>query len=242
MKRVSHTEESPERIAQEWDRIAEVRHRQIRSGLDDSMTNVLAPTVAGMIHGVSTSSLIDIGCGTGWLTTTLAPLTSRITGVDMSKRSIDIAMRESAASNVEYVCDKFECFSRNHPQGFDVAVANMTLVTVINLGSLIDAVANVLKDGGHFVLTIAHPCYWPLYWGYADCQWFNYSDEVLIEAPFKIGAETTSFVTTHVHRPIEQYVNTLCHSGLVIEKLVELTGKNFRPPRFLAIKCRKMRC
>ena len=46
-------------------------------------------------------------------------------------------------------------------------------------------------------------------------------------------------VTTHVHRPLEQYISVFRQSGFQITQLKELTAKGFGLPRFLAVKCQK---
>lgn len=239
MRSVLPSEKTVQQIAEEWDRLAETRGRQIRSGLDDSLSNVLAPTVVQLLQDTDTDRIIDIGCGTGWLTEKIAQMAGSVVGIDMSRCSLEIAMRDSSVSNVEYIHSEFEYFSKTHQRSFTVGVANMTMLTVINLDCFVQAVARVLKDGGHLVLTIAHPCYWPLYWQYADCSWFNYLDEILIETPFKIASECTDIATTHVHRPLQNYVDTLHNSGFIIERFVELVGKGFHLPRFLAVKSYK---
>jgi SAM-dependent methyltransferase len=239
MRRISPDEKSVQAIAEEWDRIAEERNRQIRSGLDDSMSNVLAPAVLNLLDRTSTHTIVDIGCGTGWLTARLSAVAGSVIGIDVSKHSIELARREPPKHNVEYVWDEFESFSQSRGGVFTVAIANMTLITVLHLDPFIKAVSHVLQESGHFVLTIAHPCFWPTYWGYAECPWFNYLDEIPIEAPFRIAAETTDLVTTHVHRPLGAYMSVLWRYGFVLEEMVEMVGKGFRPPRFLAIKCHK---
>jgi 2-polyprenyl-3-methyl-5-hydroxy-6-metoxy-1,4-benzoquinol methylase len=239
MKRLSRRNISLKKISQEWDRLAETRDRQVRTGIDDSMTRVLAPAVLELLCSTDTKSVVDIGCGTGWLTARMARLARHVVGVDMSTRSIEMAMRGSALPNIEYVNSEFLRFARTHQHGFSVAVANMTLMTVVPLESFVRAIACVLKRDGHLILTIGHPCFWPLYWRYARCPWFRYWEETVIQAPFKIRAERTVVTTTHVHRPLDRYIAVFQNCGFRITKFKELTGKGFALPRFLAVKCQK---
>jgi hypothetical protein len=125
----------------------------------------------------------------------------------------------------------------------------MTLMTVVSLDRLAAAVSEMLKTGGHFVFTITHPCFWPAYWGYAGAPWFSYGEEIFIEAPFKISNEASDFVTTHIHRPIERYVNVLNSAGFSVIAMVEpmpkaeiqaLYPEPWHFPRFLGMKCIKV--
>jgi SAM-dependent methyltransferase len=114
----------------------------------------------------------------------------------------------------------------------------MTLGTAPDLLKLLSAVGACLKPGGVFIFTIPHPFFWPTYWGYAEAPWFDYTREMAIAAPFRIGAEGTEFTTTHVHRPLAAYFEQLRRAGFELEKLEELIGRGFRLPRFIAMRCR----
>ena len=214
---------SSEEIALEWDLIAHVRHMQIASGKDISFSYVLKPTLLELLQSCDLRNVLDIGSGTGELTWELAKVSEKVVGVDFSSRSIEIARRVcSKTDNVDFFVKSVEDFSANW-QGhqFTTLVANMTLMDCLNLESLMEASAKLVVPGGHFVATITHPWFWPHYWGYADASWFGYTKELVIEAPFRISAEATDCVTTHVHRPLSTYLNSLSNAGFNVEKLVE---------------------
>lgn len=114
----------------------------------------------------------------------------------------------------------------------------MTLGTVSNLPRILAAIHRCLQPNGILVFTIAHPCFWPTYWGYAEAPWFEYDAEIAIAAPFRIAAEGTALVTTHVHRPLQQYLSALRTSGFELERFRELIGRGFALPRFVAMQWR----
>ena len=87
--------------------------------------------------------------------------------------------------------------------------------------------------------TTIHPCFWSQYWGYAETAWFEYLDEFAVEAPFKIQAENTDMITTHIHRPLQSYISGLLECSFVFEKFIEMTGEGFELPRFVAFRVRK---
>ena len=98
---------------------------------------------------------------------------------------------------------------------------------------------------GHLISTITHPWFWPNYWGYDNADWFNYHREVVIEAPFRISAEITEHVTTHVHRPLSVYLNSLTRQGFLVDRILEpypnediqaLYPERWKFPRFLAFR------
>jgi hypothetical protein len=65
----------------------------------------------------------------------------------------------------------------------------MVLMDVPALEQFMEAASKVLASRGAFLFSVAHPWFWPKYYGYADESWFRYSDEIFIEGPFRISQE-----------------------------------------------------
>ncbi|VBB05615.1 s-adenosyl-l-methionine-dependent methyltransferase [Lucifera butyrica] len=236
-------------ITKEWDEIALVRLNQIENGQDLSFTHVITPCIFEMLSGCDLSKVIDLGCGTGALTRMIAQKAKHVIGIDISKRNVELAQNASTTfSNIDYINIDIESLSSKFIEAsFSTVVASMTLMTVLNLDQVLQIIAKILKPRAHLVFTITHPCFWPLYWNYAKEQWFNYHKEIPVEADFKISLDRKERgVTTHIHRPLEKYVNSLTEAGFSIEKIYEpvpseeiqekYSGK-WEYPRFMGIKC-----
>lgn len=221
------------KIINEWDEIASIREEQISSGKDHSANEVLAPAILKLIpkHG----DLIDIGCGTGWLTAYVAPLIRNATGIDPSEVSIKIALDRYKRKGVSYLVTTIEDFAK---QGitFDVAISNMSASNTPDLDKYIESSRKVLKKNGTLIMTIPHPFFWSIYWQYSEDKNFNYEKTCIIESKFRIQDESTDYMTTHFHHPLQEYVDTIESQGFKIEYLEELKGKGFNHPRFLLIK------
>ncbi|MCK4368331.1 MAG: class I SAM-dependent methyltransferase [Dehalococcoidales bacterium] len=241
-------------ITKQWDRVAKLRAEQIRRGKDLSFNFVLVPTILQLSTSSDFTSVIDIGCGPGFLTEQLALKAQHIIGIDMSEEMIKLAKGQCASvMNVEFINSTIENFARNiKPPPFTLAISNMSLMTALHLDGVLQSVACVLRPKGHFVFTITHPCFWPFYWGYASKEWFDYKKEVLIEDVFRISLESPKdgVKTTHAHRPLEQYIVSLCKAGFAIDEICEpMPAKDievkypepWRYPRFLGMRCIKIR-
>src|SRR5213596_1712867 len=115
----------------EWDRIAEHRHQQIISGLDLSYHGVLVPSILSLLGLARGQRILDVGCGSGILSATLADRGASVIGVDPSREMIKIADREYGSNKrVRFHNRTIETFARNfHGPRFDAAVSNMALVT-----------------------------------------------------------------------------------------------------------------
>jgi ubiquinone/menaquinone biosynthesis C-methylase UbiE len=235
---------SPEAVAREWDQIAEIREAQIETGADTSFHEILLPAIRGYIPDV-VRRLIDVGCGTGALAFRLLDVAQQVIGVDPSRRSIEIAdsrVHSLTRDRVRFVKGTIEELSGDLGTA-DCAVANMSLASSLSLAGTLGAIARVLEEGGVFIFTIPHPCYWPRYWKYEEAEWYSYWQEIAVEAPFKISSMRTAFVTTHIHRPLHLYVACLVDAGFVIEGISELPPEGdsvFALPRFMAVRAKKV--
>ncbi|MBW9332796.1 class I SAM-dependent methyltransferase [Herbaspirillum sp. RU 5E] len=223
------------RIVREWDSIAAIRDEQVRTGKDHSANFVLAPAILNTLPRVR--SLVDIGCGTGWLTRRAAQYAEVIVGIDPSHESICIGKINNKDERIRYIPEAVETFSKKSKK-FDLAISNMAASSSPELQSFISASRKILKRNALFIFTIPHPCFWPLYWGYASDPRFNYQKSFAVEGDFKIQSENSNMMTTHFHHPLDQYLSTLLASSFHIEEVTELTGRGFRLPRFILIKAR----
>jgi SAM-dependent methyltransferase len=243
---------SSKQLAREWDRIAEKRLEQVEKHVDISREFVLLPSIWSLLPEGQLGRVVDVGCGTGQLTSLLAARATETVGVDASRVSIELARKRygRGGTKARFVHSTIEDYAAGNPPSFDVAVANMVLMTMADLKSGLIAIAALLRDQGLFVFTITHPWFWPTYWGYDREGWFSYGKEIFIEAPFEISLAESLDVTTHVHRPLAAYVESLADSGLVMDSCLELMPEPgvearyptpWRFPRFLATRCVRIR-
>lgn len=238
-------------LAREWDQFAEERHRQIATGEDLSFDHVIVPTTRRLFEGSDRTVVLDIGSGTGDFTVQLAQIAGKVIAVEPSQVSMTLARRVcQSAQNVRYV----EASLEEAASFFDVgpataAVAVMTLMTAPDLRGFAKALSSLLQTGARFVATLTHPCFWPRYWGYENEPWFSYDRETFIEAPFVISKRRSNVRTTHIHRPLEQYVNVFAEEGFRLDALAEpmpapevqaLYPRPWQFPRFLGLRWEKV--
>lgn len=236
-------------LSHQWDAIAQARNTQLRSGKDLSFQFVLMPTILQLIELTNKDLVLDAGCGSGVLTEKIAKLSKQVVGIDMSRVNIRIANTSTRRpDNIKYLYGTIETYAKKIAQPtFSLLVANMLLHDVKNLKQCIKAFSKIILPGGHLVFSIAHPWFWPTYWGYDRYDWFKYNEEIAIEAPFRVSSDKEIVgVTTHFHRPINLYLKELRSSGFEIDHLTEPMPQKeielkypalWEFPRFLAIRC-----
>lgn len=112
------------------------------------------------LEGLST---VDIGCGGGILSESIARLGATVTGIDIGSKSLQVARQHSLSQglSIEYLeCTAEELTQLEQP--FDI-VLNMEVVEhVVELPTFIDSCAQLLKPGGiTFIATInRNPVSW----------------------------------------------------------------------------------
>ncbi|MFD0726762.1 class I SAM-dependent methyltransferase [Lysobacter brunescens] len=228
---------NPKILTREWDEIAALREEQISSGKDHSANFVLAPAIIEELPKVY--YLVDIGCGTGWLTSRASLYSKKTVGIDPSSESVSLAKVRHSRSSITYLADSVEHYSRRRLRPiFDAAISNMAASSSPDLDAFFVASRKILREKGLFIVTIPHPCFWPLYWGYASHPKFRYDKCIAVESEFKIRRQSTQMLTTHFHHPLHRYLSSLISAGFAVEKLRELTGRGFNFPRFMLIVCR----
>ncbi len=238
-------------LAREWDHMAEERHRQIESGEDLSFEHVIVPTTWRLFEGADRSVVLEIGSGTGDFTARLAQVAGKVIAVEPSGASVAVARRVcQSTQNVRFVeASLEETASSLDEWPVTAAVAVMTLMIAPDLRGFAKALAALLQVRARFVATITHPWFWPKYWGYEDKPWFHYEVETFIEAPFVISRRRTEVRTTHVHRPLEQYMNVFAEAGFRLDAFAEpmppadvqcLYPAPWRFPRFLGLRWEKV--
>lgn len=172
----------------------------------------------------------------------------KVIGIDISGKSIAVADNLFSSTDVTFINDSIEGYAISSGFRHDFVLANMFLMDTPNLESSLNAISTSMTDGGYFLSVIPHPAFWPAHYGYADKEWFSYSDEIAVEMEFHISLETNPLMSIHFHRPLEIYIAKLLNAGFTITKFREVSPspkamllypKPWSVPRYLMIGCTK---
>jgi len=98
---------------------------------------------------------LDIGCGGGILTESLARSGAIVTGIDMGKAPLQVARlhRHESDLEIDYQQMTAEAMAQQYPEKFDVVTCLEMLEHVPDPGSVISACRRLLKPNGHLFLS-----------------------------------------------------------------------------------------
>jgi 2-polyprenyl-6-hydroxyphenyl methylase / 3-demethylubiquinone-9 3-methyltransferase len=95
-------------------------------------------------------TILDVGCGGGILTESLAPLCLQITGIDAAEKAIQVSKSHAAAYglSIEYHQTTAEDFAIKHANQFDVVCCMELIEHVPSPAKLLESLATLVKPGG----------------------------------------------------------------------------------------------
>ena len=105
--------------------------------------------VTNNVH-LANKNVIDIGCGGGIFSESMALESANVTGLDLAPQSIEIAKLHLFESelNINYECINIEAYAKSHKESFDVLTCMEMLEHVPNPEIIIENCNLLLKPGG----------------------------------------------------------------------------------------------
>jgi 2-polyprenyl-6-hydroxyphenyl methylase / 3-demethylubiquinone-9 3-methyltransferase len=95
-------------------------------------------------------TLLDVGCGGGILSESMAQKSAKVTGIDLGEKALKVAQLHCLESGVavDYQLISVEELAEKQPESFDVVTCLEMLEHVPNPASVVAACAKLVKPGG----------------------------------------------------------------------------------------------
>jgi ubiquinone/menaquinone biosynthesis C-methylase UbiE len=176
-------------------------------------------------------TVLDAGCGNGYLTRLLATKGAKAFGIDHSSSFVDYCRKLETQTKLG--CQFYEgSLTEMHEfdsKSFDIVVSNIVMVDVLDYRGAFKEIARVLKDNGRFIWSNVHPVFGRTA-GAADIRFPRDSLRMesrylkMIDRYFDSGGELLSWLdspTWQFVRTFEEYSRALKEAGFVISEIVE---------------------
>lgn len=137
----------------EIDKFSELAHRWWDPASEFKPLHDLNPLRLGWIDGIAQlngKTVLDVGCGGGILSESMARQGATVKGIDLSRKALQVADLHSLESgiHVDYEEVAVEALAAREPERFDVVTCMEMLEHVPNPSSVVSACAKLARPGG----------------------------------------------------------------------------------------------
>ncbi len=138
----------------ELQKFSELAHRWWDPASEFKPLHDINPLRLGWINGKADllgKTVLDVGCGGGILTESMAAAGAKVTGIDLSEKALSVARLHlfESGHSVNYRLISAEDLAAEMPAHFDVVTCMEMLEHVPDPASTIAACAHLVKPGGH---------------------------------------------------------------------------------------------
>ncbi len=111
------------------------------------INHVRVECIKKFLYDKNVKSILDIGCGGGILSESMAGCGYKVTAIDPSYKNIEVAKLHAKGLDINYQNTTLEDFVKSN-QTFDVVLCMEVIEHVADVDSFVELVASVVRDGG----------------------------------------------------------------------------------------------
>jgi ubiquinone/menaquinone biosynthesis C-methylase UbiE len=208
-----------------WSGIADWYDTLVQTG--SAPHQLAAQTTLRLVPTVHDADVLDLACGQGLASRTLAQAGARsVTGVDATPQMIAAGRRHEATTplGIIYLVEDAQTLRSLPSAAFDIVTCQLGLMDIPDLTATLTAVHRVLRPGGSFVFVLGHPCFLAPNTqtvttanGRPGRLITEYLNERFWRSPDPQGVRRAG----NHHRTLTTYLNTLTACGLTLEHVEE---------------------
>jgi 2-polyprenyl-3-methyl-5-hydroxy-6-metoxy-1,4-benzoquinol methylase len=177
--------------------------------------HLVVPQVLHFLGDVAGRTVLDAGCGEGYLARLLANRGAHVTAVDISPQLVAMAQAQDPTGEITYgVQDLSKGLSHDRPL-FDLVVSNLVLNDVYDYMGYITTLGVVTKPGSRVVVSMNNP-YSAVIRGKAQ-SYFESGAAILYQ-----GLSASGVRVYHFHRTLEEYITAFREAGFLLRSLADV--------------------
>ncbi|SCZ58497.1 class I SAM-dependent methyltransferase [Thiohalomonas denitrificans] len=223
---------SDEKIFDSWSKNAPQWSEVVRKGKIESRRLVTNNAIVEAILKRSPQSVLDVGCGEGWLVRELADKVAHVSGADVIPGLIERA--QDAGGGSFYVASYDEIAKGALDSLSDVVVCNFSLLGKESVETLFKAVPSLLAPNGAFIVQTLHPMVScgdsPYQDGWREGSWDGFSPDFTDPAPWyfrTLGSWVTLFLNSGFRLlEISEPIHPKTHMPASVIFIAETTPNN----------------
>jgi 2-polyprenyl-3-methyl-5-hydroxy-6-metoxy-1,4-benzoquinol methylase len=212
------TEFSDKNIVDSWLKNAKPWVAAVRENEIESRILITNKAIIETILQRSPKTVLDIGCGEGWLARELNKAGVKVLGIDVIPELVEAAKEEGG----EFKLLSYEDLTQGAIKDkFDIIVCNFSLLGKESVDVVFKYISRMLNDGGSFIIQTMHPVTACGEFEYADGwregTWAGFNDNFTNPAPWYF-------------RTMETWQNLFLLNGFVLDETLEpLNVKTDKP-------------
>jgi 2-polyprenyl-3-methyl-5-hydroxy-6-metoxy-1,4-benzoquinol methylase len=210
-----------DRMIQSWRTNSEAWTKAVRAGQIESRRLATDEAILAEISRLQPKSLLDVGCGEGWLCRAVAAGAIEAVGIDGSPELIDRAK----ALGGEFYVSRYEAMP-NLGREFDAIVCNFSLLED-KLDQAIEQIKMRLSPQGSLSIQTVHP----------DAIVDNEIDGWRVEDFAGFGSDFTAPMPWYFRRQ-ETWIDLLARNGFKVETILEPVHPVTTKPLSLLLSCK----
>lgn len=192
------------------------QYTQMRTAQEQGNADAHLSRFLGVIGEVSGLTVLDAGCGEGYLSRALAQRGARVTGIDIAPRLIEMARLKDPDQSITYQVADLSQLLPAYQDHFDLITSFFVLNDVSDYRGFLNTLGSVLKRAGRLVLFMNNP-YSIMIRGYIT-DYFGASDQA-----FPLRGLAEQGVKVHFyHRTLEDYLAASFAAGLQLQQLIDV--------------------
>jgi SAM-dependent methyltransferase len=208
----------------EWDEIAETYDR-VAGTAQDLVYGNLKTALWSALGDVRGRTILELGCGSGWLAAQLTEKGAKVVGIDGSAELIRRAQARSPTGQW-ILHDLRNGLPKLEQRAIDVVVSHMTLMDFDPLDPMLGDLGALLSPRPRIIITMPHPGFFNYKSAEEDGATFRKVRNYLRSEAWKIESYGGH---THYHRPLSYYVNLFARYGFCLIRFEEPEFKNETP-------------
>lgn len=225
-------------------------YSQIMGETGDELNRyIIRPTLLKMLGQLKGQVLLDVGCGSGYLTFELAQTAKKVVGVDFSADFINLCRTKyENQRNLSFEVYDATTKMEFDDQSFNIVLSKMVLQYIKDISIFAQESARVVKNNGKIVVVVDHPFHRQFYFAQSLAGRTGFSFDGLkgyfsreLQTKTKITADGKKIPLTWYPKTIADYIQPFIKAGLKLSDVKEV-GENKEGttiPRILFLEFKK---